>query len=1014
MNIQSVKSAAVKALAASAMLAACAAFGETLDPTLFRRSAEVSTSYTQSSTLTNFPLLVRISTDRLPGFNAATAGANGMGVRFADAEGTLLNHEIDEFHADGDSLYWVSVPRLRSGAKLTVYWDPLPGAELPAVSASTVWDCADYVAVWHFNDTNLTNSASTEMPIVYGANYVASNVAGQAGLCLWRDKGLTVDDYLNHGVNHAHWTWSTWIRWANHPSNVQMNYITKGTYVASNGGWFTEYKKTDRNMGLFSGTTSIGFGTVIAVNWNHIAMSYDGANVCTYVNGTRIKNLARTIQDGSYNFYMGSCGNTFQDELRIRNAVSTPDWMNAEKAQQSNLQYVTFSVNPPRRERVQLDTTQFLRSAGIRASGYTGMATLTNFPFLVRLSSARLPGFDPADAGEGGANLRFADLDGTLLAHDVDEWNPEGESIIWVSVPEFKPGTAIALYWDPKPGAELPAVTPSDVWDAAGYCGVWHCGDTELVDASSAAIPASYATGEAISNDVAFAGRGIRRDGAVTIADYLYRGVGFTHWSVSGWFQWPSHTADAQYNYLNKGNYNNRQGWFTEYKQSLTAHTLAYGTGQQAGTMSFGTMTATDWNHIAVAYDGAAVACYVNGYQVSSKALTIGSGQYNLFLMASVNAGMDEVRVRNAASSAGWIIAEKEMMADPDFATFLAEVPGAPVESLGPQFAGRFNCKVRITMPGYVSEAAETNFPMLVRLSRGNPKSFGPAACGAGGGGLRFFDEEGNLLPHEVDEWNPAGESLVWVLVPELTTNAAVVMCWAPREGGAVPAPDPGLVWARSGYKAVWHFASAGASMPNSAFGSMPMTAANAAAVSNAAGKVGQALSKGTTVSSPDYYVHNVPGAGPYSVSFWMKIPNLTASDFYVPIQKGEWMNGWMLQARNNIYKPRACYNSNWTDTSGSVDMREWHYFAFSYLNNQASFYYDGTYQELKWGGVSANPAAFLLCNNVGRTEQFDEVRVRAEKTSSARQRVEIANMTDPAFLAFEIMRDAGTVIYLK
>ena len=27
---------------------------------------------------------------------------------------------------------------------------------------------------------------------------------------------------------------------------------------------------------------------------------------------------------------------------------------------------------------------------------------------------------------------------------------------------------------------------------------------------------------------------------------------------------------------------------------------------------------------------------------------------------------------------------------------------------------------------------------------------------------------------------------------------------------------------------------------------------------------------------------------------------------------------------------------------------------------------------------------------------------------------LEIANMTDPAFLVFEIMRDAGTVIYLK
>ena len=252
------------------------------------------------------------------------------------------------------------------------------------------------------------------------------------------------------------------------------------------------------------------------------------------------------------------------------------------------------------------------------------------------------------------------------------------------------------------------------------------------------------------------------------------------------------------------------------------------------------------------------------------------------------------------------------------------------------------------------------------------------------------------------------------MLVPELKADSSVVMCWAPRGGGAIPAPDPAVVWARAGYKAVWHFASAGASMPNSAFGSMPMTPVNAAAVSNVAGKVGQALSKGTTVSSPDYYVHNVPGAGPYSVSFWMKIPNLTASDFYQPVQKGVWQNGWLLEVRNNVTQPRICYNSYWTAASGSVDMREWHYFAFSYLSNQASFYYDGTYQELTWGGVSANPARFTLTANGICTEQFDEVRVRAGTTSSARQGVEIANMTDPAFLSFEILRDSGLVIYCR
>jgi hypothetical protein len=47
-------------------------------------------------------------------------------------------------------------------------------------------------------------------------------------------------------------------------------------------------------------------------------------------------------------------------------------------------------------------------------------------------------------------------------------------------------------------------------------------------------------------------------------------------------------------------------------------------------------------------------------------------------------------------------------------------------------------------------------------------------------------------------------------------------------------------------------------------------------------------------------------------------------------------------------------------------------------------------------------------------TAQFDEVRVRAEKTSSARQSVEFANMTEPDFVAFEILRDPGMVIYLR
>ena len=668
----------------------------------------------------------------------------------------------------------------------------------------------------------------------------------------------------------------------------------------------------------------------------------------------------------------------------------------------------------------KLDTTLFLRSAGVRASGYTGDAALTNFPLLVRLSSSRLPGFSPSDAGEGGANLRFADLNGNLLAHEVDEWCTDGESLVWVSVPVFKPGATIAVYWDPQPGAVLPAVSASDVWDSAGYVGVWHFNDTNLTNSASTDVPIYYADGCVVSNDAGKAGHCIRRTGTLTVANYLNHGVDPAHWTWSIWTKWANHTATVQKNYIMKGTWG--EGWYTEYNNSASTLRLILNTTG----INFGTVTAVNWNYLAMSYDGSAVRTYVNGAASAtqgweSKYMT--DGNRNFVLNSCGDTWQDELRVRNVVSPAGWVHAENEMTTDPDFVTFLDNVPSAPVETLGPKFTSRFDNKVRITVPGYTSASTETNFPMLVRLSRGNPRSFDPACCGNNGDGLRFFDSEGNLLPHEIDEWNCDGESLVWVLVPELNADAAVTMCWNPRPGGSIPALDPGIVWSRAGYKAVWHFASAGASMPNSAFGTMPMSPTDVAAASNVAGKVGRALSKGTSVTSPDYYAHNVPKSGPYSVSFWMKIPNLTNNDQYQPVRKGAWdsnignyggWNGWMFECNKNVLRPQIGFGTNYKNVQQDVDVRQWHYYAFSYQSGSPHFYHDGTNLALATGTVQANTGAFRLDNKSSRTEQFDEVRVRAAATTSARQGVERANMTDASFVAFEVLNDVGFMLIVR
>ena len=85
------------------------------------------------------------------------------------------------------------------------------------------------------------------------------------------------------------------------------------------------------------------------------------------------------------------------------------------------------------------------RAAEIAVSGYGGTSTLTNFPVLVRLSPEGIPGFSYADCDENGADIVFMDAGGAALAREIDVWNTNGESLVWVKVPELASGTRIFL-----------------------------------------------------------------------------------------------------------------------------------------------------------------------------------------------------------------------------------------------------------------------------------------------------------------------------------------------------------------------------------------------------------------------------------------------------------------------------------------------------------------------------------------------------------------------------------------
>ena len=105
-------------------------------------------------------------------------------------------------------------------------------------------------------------------------------------------------------------------------------------------------------------------------------------------------------------------------------------------------------------------------------SGYEGKETLKDFPALVKLPGG-LAGFDYKDAAPDGSDVAFFGADGKRLACEIDSWNPDGDSYIWVRVPELTKTTSIVAKWGDGGVRNAECGMRKGVW-SDDYLGVWH------------------------------------------------------------------------------------------------------------------------------------------------------------------------------------------------------------------------------------------------------------------------------------------------------------------------------------------------------------------------------------------------------------------------------------------------------------------------------------------------------------------------------------------------------------
>ena len=345
-----------------------------------------------------------------------------------------------------------------------------------------------------------------------------------------------------------------------------------------------------------------------------------------------------------------------------------------------------------------LDWTQYSHRFRVLFSGYVGNETLANFPVLVKISESGIPGFRYADCKKpGGADLRFADASGNLLASEVDTWNPAGVSLVWVKVPSLTAATKITAYygWD-----FAPVVDSSAVWTGNGYVGVWHLNESALPLAESSGISSPFTAGDkpeyANCGAVGIIGRAVDFDRDYTQSYAMSRLQsadddghlsGLTDFTVECWTWQTNYWSDGVgAGILTKGNGGDRS--WRVYQDKSTAN--SYSQFELSDTNSHRMWATTsraapsgEWTHQTFVRNKTGLnqcLLYFNGENVGSKDDTRSSIMINTKPLIVGGGGesnsrifpgsIDEVRISNVARSADWVKASHDTVMGSPFATY--------------------------------------------------------------------------------------------------------------------------------------------------------------------------------------------------------------------------------------------------------------------------------------------------------------------------------------------------------
>ena len=289
----------------------------------------------------------------------------------------------------------------------------------------------------------------------------------------------------------------------------------------------------------------------------------------------------------------------------------------------------------------------------ITFNGYDKGEVLTNFPALVVLNDGLTNFAYSTFLSSSGADLRFYDADERIfLNYEIEEWSIDGNSYVWVQIPELTNGTYIWACWGLEDEATAPACTTNGATWTEGFRSVFHLHATSgntAYDSTSNDVDGTLINMEPADWSSGWIANALTFDGLDEFVSNSLASAWNDTFTLSMWVK-----ADQIAQGDGTGLFaNSADGFQVDFDGS--SHYRYNGTNDA----DLG-QAETNWVYLTVTFDGVTVRTYLNGVEVDTA-----SDDHSIFSRYDIGTGtnrssffdgmIDEVRISEMARSSNWV-----------------------------------------------------------------------------------------------------------------------------------------------------------------------------------------------------------------------------------------------------------------------------------------------------------------------------------------------------------------------